>query len=128
VTDTRDRTATLAAAAALIPVPLLDTWVENRARRAVTKQVLAARGIDLPKADIATLSDLPFGGVKGAIKAVLTWPVKKLLGKLFLVFDAKRAWSTRKDVLRRAQLLDEALEYGLLPGDAAAVRGRFDAP
>jgi len=122
-----NRSAALASLAALIPMPLVDSFLENRVRRAATRGILTSRNVVLPAADIATLSDLPSRSWKGAILALLTWPVRKLFRMAFFVFDAKRALNTRRDVVRRGDLLREALDYGLLPGDTAAVRERLEA-
>ncbi|MBA2321847.1 MAG: hypothetical protein H0V89_11925 [Deltaproteobacteria bacterium] len=123
-----NRAATVAGLTGLIPLPLFDTWAENRVRRAVTRRVLKESNVTLSRSDVAALSDIPGRSWGGLALALLAWPFKKVLHSVLFFFEIRRGLATRKDVVRRAAVLRESLAYGLLPGDTAAVRGRLDAP
>ncbi len=111
----------------LVPVPLFDTWLQNRARRGLVRRVLQARGVTLAPAELAALADTPSGGCLGVLLAVLIWPFKKMLRTVFFVWELKAVADVASDVFHRALLLEEALDSGWVPGDLAKVRAAMDA-
>jgi hypothetical protein len=120
------RYALLAGLCALIPIPVVDVWFENALRRRMVRGVALRRGVTLPPADLATLGDAGTGGCLGLFLAVLLWPIKKVLKTIFVVFQVKAIADTVSEVVHRALLVEEALERGWLPGDAARVRAAMD--
>lgn len=120
------RYALLASLCALIPVPFVDTWFENRLRRRLVRKVARRHGIELAPADLARLGDLPSGGCLGLLLSVVLWPVKKVLKTISVVFQVKGITDTVSEVVHRALLVEEAFERGWLPGDAVRVRTAMD--
>jgi hypothetical protein len=121
------RYATLIAATALIPVPLLDRWIENRLRRRLVGAVLGRHGITMEPAELARLADAESGGCMGCLWSVLSWPVRKVLKTLLVVFQVKTIADTASEVLHRGLMLEEAVENGWLPDRAEDVRAAMDA-
>lgn len=110
----------------LVPVPLLDTWLQNRARRGLVRRVLQARGLTLAPEELAALADTPSGGCLGVLLAVLIWPVKKVLRTVFFAWEVKTVADVASEVFHRALLLEEALDRGWVPGDLTRVRAAMD--
>jgi hypothetical protein len=120
------RYALLTTLCALIPVPFLDTWAENRVRRTLVRRIAAGHGKELPDEAVRTVADLPSGGCFGMIKAALWWPVKKLLKTIATVFLVKGLADGASEVMHRALMVHHALEAGLLPDEAERVRAAMD--
>ncbi|MEZ4318401.1 MAG: hypothetical protein R3F61_12895 [Myxococcota bacterium] len=78
------RTAAAVAAAELVPVPLLDTWLQNRARRWLVRSVAAERALELTDDEVSALADAPIE----PLRRVALWPVKAVLKKVFFVYGA----------------------------------------
>lgn len=99
------RYVAVAALAELLPVPLLDTVVQNQARRAAVRAELASRGIEVSDEALAAHCDEPLdAGLR-----LLLWPVKKLLKTLFVGWTAWQMW-------RVAQSVGNSVEsWGALP-------------
>lgn len=76
------RTAAAVALSSFVPVPLLDTWVQNRARRWLVREVAQAEELELSDAQVIALADVPLLPLQRAA----LWPVKLLLKKVFFVF------------------------------------------
>ncbi|MCB9678982.1 MAG: hypothetical protein H6737_28025 [Alphaproteobacteria bacterium] len=87
------RTVFAVAAAELVPVPLLDTWLQNQARRWLVRTVAGDRAVPLTEDEVRALADAPLAPVR----RMLLWPVKTLLKKVFFVFGlvaaVKEAWA-----------------------------------
>lgn len=120
------RYAFLVALAQLIPVPILDVMVENWIRRRLTHIQLAAWGIELPGKDVRMLGDSSAGGCLGLVWSVIVWPIKKLLRTVLFVLQLNAMVNVFSDVVHRALLVHEALEHGLIPGDAVQVRAAMN--
>ncbi len=73
------RHAVAVAAAELIPVPFLDTWVQNRLRRRLVLRAAAARGETLTEEVVAVRADEAYAPVRRAD----LWPVKAVAKKVF---------------------------------------------
>ncbi len=120
------RYALLVALTALIPVPILDSWVENRLRRRLTRLIAARHGVELDDEAIVTLGDAESGGCWGFVKVVVLWPFRKVLRTVLFVFLIKAMADMISEVVHLALLLEDAIENGWIPGDALAVRGAMD--
>ena len=88
------RFVAVAAAAELLPVPLLDTVVQNRARRAAVRADLGARGIEVTDEALAAHCDEPLDA--GA--RLLFWPARKLLKTVFVGWTAWQMWRVARSV------------------------------
>lgn len=121
------RYALLVALCDLIPVPLLDFWVENVLRRRMVRAIGLAHGVPLDADAQKQLGNKPFYGCSGCLVAIVVWPVKKLLKTISVVFQVKGIADTFTEVVHRALLLEEAFEAGWLPGDPERVRIAMDA-
>jgi len=120
------RYALLACLCSLIPVPFLDTIAENRVRRALVRRIAAERGVTLSPEEVSVVADLPSGGCKGMILALLWWPVKKLLRTVAMVFLVKGLVDAASEVVHRALMVHHAVVVGHLPGAAERVRRAMD--
>lgn len=120
------RYALLATLCALIPVPFLDTFAENRVRRALVRQIAARHDTTLPPEAVRVVADLPSGGCWGMVKAALWWPIKKLLRTIAMVFLVKGLADAASEVMHRALMVHHALGSGLLPDEAQRVRAAMD--
>ena len=98
------RTLTAVAAAELVPVPLLDTWLQNQARRWLVRTIAHDQGIALTDDTVHALSDEPLAPAK----RLALWPVKTVLKKVFFVFGAYAAYREARNVLA---LRDEVLAH-----------------
>ncbi|MCA9489477.1 MAG: hypothetical protein KC621_06125 [Myxococcales bacterium] len=120
------RYALVVALCELIPIPLLDGWVENRVRRRMVRLITTRHGIALDDAQVALLADASGAGCMGCFWAIVMWPVKKLLKTVLIVFQAKTITDRFSEVLHRALLTEEACELGLLPEKVEEVRKAMD--
>jgi hypothetical protein len=120
------RYALLCALCGLIPVPLVDGWVEDRLRRRLVRRLFAARGQRPSDADASMLADAAPVGCLGIIKKLVLWPFKKLLSTILFVLQLDSMANTFSDVVHRALLVHEALDRGDLPGDAVRVRAAMN--
>lgn len=120
------RYALLISLCALIPIPLVDRWVENALRRRLVRAIGLRHGVTLDPLDAARLGDAPWGGCAGCLWSIVAWPVKKLLKTLSVVFQVKSIADQLSEVMHRGLMLEEAFEAGWLPGDAAVVRAAMD--
>jgi len=120
------RYALLIALTALIPVPILDTGVENVLRRRLARALGDRHGVSLTEEAIATLANTPTGGCVGCVWSVIVWPFRKVLKTVLFVFLLKGMADSVSEVVHRALMLEEALELGWLPGDPDRVRVAMD--
>jgi hypothetical protein len=105
------RTVVAVAAAELVPVPLLDTWLQNRARRWYVRALADERQLHVDEDVVRALADAPFAPGR----RVLLWPVKTLLKKVFFGFGLVTAAKEAHEVLD----LEDRL-HALLDGDQSA--------
>ncbi len=120
------RYALLIGLTALIPVPLLDTGVENWLRRRMVRTLAKRHDVTLDDEAIATLGNAASGGCFGCVWSVLLWPVRKILKTVLFVFQIKTIADTASELVHRGLMLEEAIEMGWLPGDADRVRLAMD--
>jgi len=120
------RYALLTSLCALIPVPFLDTFAENRVRRALVRRVAADQGVTLPPSDVKAVADLPSTGCSGMLAALLWWPVKKLLKTVATVFLVKGLVDAASEMVHRSLMVHHAVSEGFLPGSAERVRRAMD--
>jgi hypothetical protein len=120
------RYALLISLCALIPVPLLDRWVENALRRRLVRAVGLRHSHRFEPLDASRLGDAESGGCLGLLWSIVAWPVKKVLKTLSVVFQVKGIADAASEVMHRGLMLEEAFEAGWLPGDAGAVREAMD--
>jgi hypothetical protein len=97
------RHALAVAACELVPVPLLDTALQNVVRRNLVRGIAETSGLKLEPYEIQALADEELAPAKRA----LVWPVKKLLSKVFFPLSMGLAvyagWKT-------IELADEMLQ------------------
>lgn len=95
------RTVLAVAAAELVPVPLLDTWLQNRARRWYVRNLAEGRSMVIDEDAVRELADAPFAPGR----RMLLWPVKTLLKKLVFGFSVIAAAKEAHEVLGLADAL-----------------------
>ncbi len=95
------RTVVAVAAAELVPVPLLDTWLQNRARRWYVRTLAEDRAMALDEEAVRALADAPFAPGR----RMLLWPVKTLLKKVFFGFGLVAAVKEARGVLDLSERL-----------------------
>lgn len=119
--------ATLAGLAALVPVPLLDWWLEERFRRRMVTQIAAHRGLRLSAAARQAL-DIGGGGLIAAgLRFLLKLPLRlvlRLVRKLVYVLAIKEATEKVSYYWQRAFLIDYMLRAGHLEDAASAGRAQ----
>ena len=120
------RYALLIGLTVMIPIPLLDSTIENLLRRRLVRQLAQRRGVELTEAQIATLGNAPAGGCMGCLWAVATWPFRKILRTILIVLQVKVIADLASEIVHRSLLLEEALELGFLPEQPDRVRVAMD--
>lgn len=114
----------------LIPLPLLDDYVEAYLRRRLTRAIAAARGVALTDEDVRAIGEGPGRDLLAGIgRGALLLPVRLLLRKVFLILNLKRASDAASAAYHRGYLLDVALEAKAHPPRRAAaeLRAAIDA-
>ena len=120
------RYALLIGLTALIPIPLVDTGVENWLRRRMVRSLAERHNVTLDDEAVATLGNAATGGCFGCVWSVLLWPIRKIVKTLLFVFQVKTIADTASELVHRGLMLEEAIELGWLPGDADRVRLAMD--
>jgi hypothetical protein len=120
------RYALLIALTVLIPIPLLDTTLENMLRRRLVRAVALRHGVDLSDEQVATLGNAPGGGCLGCFWGLVTWPFRKILRTVLIVLQLKVIADLASEIVHRSLLLEEALELGFLPDQPDRVRVAMD--
>lgn len=114
----------------LIPVPFLDDAVKAYLQRRLVRSLARARGVELGGDDVKQLADERGGCLSGCLGTVLLYPIKKLVRKLLIFLEMKRAVDLVSLSYHRGLLFDYALERGWVgaPGTrpAADVRSAVD--
>mgnify|MGYP000061845834 CR=1 FL=1 len=125
----------LASAARLTPVPFLDDFLGDRARRLMVDKTLSAHGRRFPSKQVAPLYADPHGCLYGCLLSavkLLLFPVKKVLTWLFALRYLTRDLS---DAVLLGRALDGWLEAGRLADatdpparlqEASLLRSAFD--
>lgn len=98
----------------LIPLPLVDGWVERRLTRALLLRVARARAVELDHRALRTLTEDRTAFLPGCIQACLLWPIKKLFSTVLFVLLVKQGFDLGALALVRAHMLLQALDHGLL--------------
>lgn len=106
----------------LLPIPVLDWYLESVLRRRLTRLQVAAFEVTPTRKEIGVLASADAGGCLGLLWSVLSWPFKRLLWYLLWVLLIKAMIDTFSDVVARAILVHEAGELGLLEYPALDVR------
>ena len=101
----------------LIPLPFVDDWLIARLRRRLITEALSERGLKITPSETARLAADPGITLSGCLWAIVLWPIKKLLRMVLFFLMAKSCLDAAAETAHRLQLLEDALEAGLLPGD-----------
>ncbi len=120
------RYALLVALSTLLPVPILDTALQNALQRRMVRSLAMRHNADLDPESVAVLANTAGGGCVGCLWGALVWPVMKLLRTVLIFLQAKQIADTASEQVHRALMLEEALESGWLPGDPIKVRQAMD--
>lgn len=98
------RHALAIAAAEMIPVPLVDTWVQNRLRRRLVLRAASLRGEQLSAEVLAVRADEAYAPVQRAA----FWPVKAVAKKVFWFTTPFLMWRTYEQAVAFGEgLFDE---------------------
>ena len=116
------RTAILVALTELVPLPLVDRFLEEWLRRRLVRAIARRHGVKLPRAAVKILGGTPSSGCWWLV----TWPLGKLLRAVSVVFQIKSMFDNYADVLHRGLLLEEAFAQGWAQADPARVRAAMD--
>lgn len=109
--------ATLAGLTPLVPVPLLDWWLEERFRRRMVGRIAQHRGRTLPPAARRALNRSGRSLAVAALLFLLKLPVRlilKLVRKLVYVLAAKEATEKLSHYWQQAFLIDHMVQAGHL--------------
>jgi hypothetical protein len=124
--------AALAGLTPLIPIPFADDMAKDYLQRRMIKALGDTRGVVLSAEGIAALGDDEHLGWKlGAAKAMVLYPLKKILRKTFIFLSAKRTVDAASECFHRGFLADYAFERRFCapagPRRPAEVRAAIDA-
>jgi len=89
------RHAVAIAAAELIPVPFVDTWVQNRLRRRMVRKAVVLAGGEATPEVIAVRADEAYAPVRRAA----LWPVKAVAKKVFWFTTPFLMWKSYDDAV-----------------------------
>jgi hypothetical protein len=101
-----ERTTVYAAATSacvLLPVPLVDTYVQNRIRTRMVRDLADRRGLSLTAAQVEELALEPLWDTSSVMRSVVVWPVKKLMGRLFWFLHLRDVVRSYRDCQQRAE-------------------------
>ena len=123
----------LAGLCPLVPIPFLDDWLRDVARRHQVRRLVSSAGLALePRAiEILACGYHPVtaqGCVEGCLKSTVMWPVrflfrlvfKKILRKLVIVLAIKDCVDTFSAVFHETYLVRHALTLAPVPPNAPA--------
>jgi hypothetical protein len=109
----------------LVPLPLLDGWVERRLTRAMLRRVLADAGRPVDDATLGILTEDRSGMLVGCLGVAVVWPLKKLFRTVLYFLTVKDVL----DAVTRAALV-AAMVHAAPPGlvaDPKRLRDGMDA-
>ena len=113
----------MASAARLVPVPLLDDILREKAIHLLVSRALAQHGRTFRSKHVAPLYGDPRGCMHGCLSALVWVPVKLLLFPirkvLTWVMAAKNLAADLSEAVLLGRVLERALSAGRLPSDAA---------
>lgn len=96
----------------LIPVPFVDDMLIKRVHKRMVRKICAQHDIHLNDDSLELLIVKESSLFSSAAKAVLWWPVKKVLRKLILVWAIKGCADVAASLYHEGWLLARALEQG----------------
>ena len=111
----------------LIPIPLLDDYVERELLRAAIRRIAVTEGRAIPEETIITLVEDRSSFLVGCLWAIVRWPFKKLFRTIFFFLAAKDIVDVVSRNSHRVAIFHLALRRDLLPAHAARVREDMDA-
>ncbi len=120
------RNAAVVGALSLLPVPLVDLWLQGRVLRALYEGIARDHEITLEESVLDVLTGFRGSYMMGCLSGVLWLPIKMLFRKIIYVFAVKDAFDSCVDAGLRAEMLRRALRAGALPAEADAVRTLMD--
>ncbi len=97
--DRGTRTTLLVTAAELLPLPVVDTLVQNRLRDRYVRKEADRTGVVLSNEDLRALTHEPLID----LGRLLSWPVRALLKKVFLPLSLMRTASATQELVRRVE-------------------------
>lgn len=113
-----------------IPVPFADFIAGNIVRRQMIASLAESHGVKLSSAAVKTLADEELGCVYGCLFNILLFPLKLILGKLFLLIRFKRFIDQASRKYHAARLYEYALRTKSLapagPHSAQKIRAAVD--
>ena len=113
----------------LIPIPLVDDIFYARFRRSLVQRLATYHAHKLQTDELEILaSSTKSGCALGCVGALLLYPMKKLLSKIFFFLEIKRAADTMGHTYAFGVLLDAAfVDKHIQTHGAARVRAAIDA-
>jgi hypothetical protein len=118
--------ATVAGLCPLIPVPFVDDLIVDHIRRRLYQRLSAQHDFYLARDDAKLLSSRQSELLRGALKSLLLWPVKKILRKVVYVLAIKSCADVATEVFHEGWLYARALEQGYV-GTESLARGDRDS-
>lgn len=120
------RQSILVALAALIPIPFVDTWLQDRLRAEMTRGIAHHHGVELRGETVARLSTVQGNLLLGCMLGVVWWPIKKLIRKVVYVLAMKDSLDSLANTIVWGWMLNEALSQGRDVGTGVRVREAMD--
>ena len=117
--------ALMAGCCALVPLPILDTWLEQKATRQMYRILLEGAGQPIDEAALDVLVEDRSSLLLGCLGVVVIWPLKKAFRTFFYFLTIKDVIDGTAEAAIRASMLEAS--FARLPTDARAVRDVMDA-
>jgi hypothetical protein len=124
------RHLTYIAMAGFIPLPFVDDVIRNHLKRRMVRQLAEARSVNLSASDVSILSNEQ-GCLRsctvGCFTKVLLFPIRLLLGWIFIIFRIKRVTDEISGDYHRGILIDYALREKMPAASAVQVDAAIES-
>lgn len=98
----------------LIPIPLVDDWIQGVVARRMVRALFAEQGLSPPREAVVHLTRERASCTWGCLLAPIVWPVKKLLKKILFFLSFKSCIDASVSWLHRGWLLAMVIQRGEL--------------
>lgn len=114
--------ALMVAAAGLLPVPFLDTWLQSQLQRDMVHLIGRRAGQRLAHAQVVHLTEQNDSLLLGCLQGALIWPIRRIFRKVVYILTVKDAVDAAATTYVRGELIRRAFAHGLLPHHTGAVK------
>lgn len=109
-----------------VPLPFLDDALRQAAAERMVRRLAGAYQRELTDAEVKALTEDRSGCCAGCVVSLLTWPFRKVLARLLLVWDLNRTLDKASSYFVAGYLLHSVFARGLYNGQAGRVRDAIE--